>query len=183
MRRLLPSRAAISVLALIRGWYYWPSVSCLSSLSLRDQDAFAIFDPRPVFALAEQLFPGRGTELSNAWRTRQFEYQWLRALSRSYADFRQATEDALMFSTEMLKLDLTPEKRDQLMDAYLRRRLAASVAFYRALGLRQIVSSPPDYARFECPVGGSTFSVHRTSEPLRDGGVVVYFEVEVSTPP
>ncbi|MBU6435050.1 MAG: VOC family protein [Nitrospirae bacterium] len=56
--------------------------------------------------------------------------------------------------------------------------LAASVAFYRALGLRQIVSSPPDYARFECPVGGSTFSLHRTSEFPRDGGVVVYFELE-----
>jgi 2-haloacid dehalogenase len=43
-------------------------------------DAFPIFDPRPVFALAEQLFPGKGADLSNAWRTRQFEYQWLRAL-------------------------------------------------------------------------------------------------------
>jgi 2-haloacid dehalogenase len=83
-------------------------------------DAFSIFDPRPIFALAEQLFSGRGAELSNEWRTRQFEYQWLRALSRNYADFRQVTEDALVFSAEMLKLDLTPEKRDQLMDAYLR---------------------------------------------------------------
>ena len=55
--------------------------------------------------------------------------------------------------------------------------LAASVAFYRALGLRQIVSSPPDYARFECPVGGSTFSLHRTSQ-LPGDGVVVYFELE-----
>lgn len=56
--------------------------------------------------------------------------------------------------------------------------LAASVAFYRTLGLRQIVSSPPDYARFECPVGDSTFSLHRTSGAARDGGVVVYFEIE-----
>lgn len=82
-------------------------------------DAFPIFDPRPVFALAEQLFPGRGTELSNAWRIRQFEYQWLRVLSGRYADFWQATEDALVFSGEMLKLDLTPDKRKQLMEAYL----------------------------------------------------------------
>jgi 2-haloacid dehalogenase len=82
-------------------------------------DAFPIFDPRPVFALAEQLFPGKGAELSNAWRTRQFEYQWLRALSGHYADFWQATEDALVFSSEMLKLDLTSDKRKQLMDAYL----------------------------------------------------------------
>jgi len=82
-------------------------------------DAFPIFDPRPVFALAEQLFPGKGAELSNAWRTRQFEYQWLRALSGRYADFWQATEEALVFSGELLKLDLTPDKRKQLMDAYL----------------------------------------------------------------
>jgi 2-haloacid dehalogenase len=82
-------------------------------------DAFPIFDPRPIFVLAEQLFPGKGAELSNVWRTRQFEYQWLRALSGRYADFWQTTEDALVFSGEMLKLDLTPEKRKQLMDAYL----------------------------------------------------------------
>jgi 2-haloacid dehalogenase len=82
-------------------------------------DAFPIFDPRSVFVLAEQLFPSRGTELSNAWRARQFEYQWLRALSGHYADFWQATEDALEFSCEMLKIDLTPDKRKQLMDSYL----------------------------------------------------------------
>lgn len=82
-------------------------------------DAFPIFDPRPIFVLAEQLFPGRGTELSNAWRTRQFEYQWLRALSGQYADFSQTTEDALIFSGELLKLDLTPDKRKMMMDAYL----------------------------------------------------------------
>ena len=56
--------------------------------------------------------------------------------------------------------------------------LAASVEFYRTLGLRQIVSDPPDYARFECPVGGATFSVHRTVTSARDGGVVVYFELD-----
>jgi 2-haloacid dehalogenase len=82
-------------------------------------DAFPIFDPRPVFALAEQLFPGKGAELSNAWRVRQFEYQWLRALSGRYADFWQTTEDALAFAANMLRLDLTPDKRQQLMAAYL----------------------------------------------------------------
>src|SRR5262245_47255803 len=44
-------------------------------------DAFPILDPRPVFERAEQLFPGKGVELSNTWRIRQFEYQWLRALA------------------------------------------------------------------------------------------------------
>ena len=82
-------------------------------------DAFPILDPRPVFALAEQLFPGKGVDLSNAWRTRQFEYQWLRVLSRQYADFWQTTEDSLVFAAELLKLDLTPDKRKKLMAAYL----------------------------------------------------------------
>jgi 2-haloacid dehalogenase len=82
-------------------------------------DAFPILDPRPVFALVEQLFPGKGVDLSNTWRTRQFEYQWLRALAGHYADFWQATEDALVFAATLLKLDLTPDKRKQLMDAYL----------------------------------------------------------------
>ena len=82
-------------------------------------DAFAVFDPRPVFALAQQLFPGRGSELAATWRTRQFEYQWLRALSGHYADFWQTTDDALVFACEMLKVELTPDARKQLMDSYL----------------------------------------------------------------
>ena len=82
-------------------------------------DAFPIFDPRPVFGLAETLFPGKGAELSNAWRTRQFEYQWLRALSGHHADFWQTTEDGLVFAAKLLQLELTPAKRAQLMQAYL----------------------------------------------------------------
>lgn len=55
--------------------------------------------------------------------------------------------------------------------------LEESVRFYVRLGLRQIVSSPPDYARFECPDGGSTFSLHLEPRVLPDGTTVVYFEV------
>ena len=55
--------------------------------------------------------------------------------------------------------------------------VAASVTFYRRLGLVQIVDAP-HYARFECPEGDSTFSVHlaeRVADPgdcrlLRGGG-------------
>src|SRR5689334_19383104 len=82
-------------------------------------DGFVIFDPRPVAALAERLFPGRGADLSNTWRTRQFEYTWLRTLSESYVDFRRVTEEALIFACKLLNLELTPEKRDQLTGALL----------------------------------------------------------------
>lgn len=82
-------------------------------------DAFPIFDPRPIVKLTETLFPGKGAELGQLWRTRQFEYQWLHALGGRYADFWQTTEDALVFASKSIKLDLTPDKRDQLMQAYL----------------------------------------------------------------
>ena len=82
-------------------------------------DAFPIFDPRPVFKLAEELFPGKGTELSQAWRARQFEYTWLRTMAGRYADFWQVTEDALVFAARSLKLDLDPQMRARLRNGYL----------------------------------------------------------------
>jgi len=53
--------------------------------------------------------------------------------------------------------------------------IAASVAFYQRLGFTLIVSSP-HYARFECPEGEATFSVHLADALPQDSGVVVYFE-------
>jgi len=54
----------------------------------------------------------------------------------------------------------------------------AAVEFYRRLGLRQIVNGLPDYARFECPDGEATFSVHRVERVTEGPGVVVYFECD-----
>ena len=82
-------------------------------------DAFTTFDPRPIVALAEQLFPTQGAALGNAWRTRQFEYTWLRSVGHRYVDFWKVTEDALVFAANMLQLDLSADKRAQLMAAYL----------------------------------------------------------------
>ena len=51
-----------------------------------------------------------------------------------------------------------------------------SVAFYVRLGLRQIVDSPPRYARFETE-SGTTLSIHKVGPSISATGVVVYFEV------
>jgi catechol 2,3-dioxygenase-like lactoylglutathione lyase family enzyme len=51
-----------------------------------------------------------------------------------------------------------------------------SITFYRALGLELIVHAP-HYARFVCPEGRSTFSVHRTDAPIATS-TVVYFECD-----
>jgi catechol 2,3-dioxygenase-like lactoylglutathione lyase family enzyme len=55
--------------------------------------------------------------------------------------------------------------------------VARGAAFYRGLGLRQIVESYPKYARFECP-GGTTLSLHISERPPGPTGAVIYFECE-----
>jgi 2-haloacid dehalogenase len=81
-------------------------------------DAFPIFDPRSVLASADAMYPGAG--LSDEWRTRQFEYTWLRVAARRYVDFWRVTEDALVFAANRLKLKLSPESRATLMNEFLR---------------------------------------------------------------
>jgi catechol 2,3-dioxygenase-like lactoylglutathione lyase family enzyme len=56
--------------------------------------------------------------------------------------------------------------------------LTKSIPFYEKLGLKLIVESLPYYARFECPNGNSTFSIHQTKELPKGDGIYVYFECE-----
>ena len=103
-------------------------------------DGLAVFDVRPVAVLAERIFPGRGDEMSALWRTRQFEYTWLRTVGRQYADFWQVTEEALVFSCKSLKLGLTRSDSDQLMQSYLKLKAwpdaPAALKGLKASGLR-----------------------------------------------
>ncbi len=56
--------------------------------------------------------------------------------------------------------------------------LERSIAFYKTLGLTLIVHSPENrYARFECPKGGTTFSLHEATD-LQPASVSFYFEVD-----
>jgi 2-haloacid dehalogenase len=82
-------------------------------------DAFTIFDARSVTTAVEESVPGKGNELSTLWRTRQFEYCWLRTLNRAYVDFWQITEEALVFAFKAGRIELNPVARAKLMDAYL----------------------------------------------------------------
>lgn len=56
--------------------------------------------------------------------------------------------------------------------------LSKSIPFYQKLGLRLIVKALPDYARFVCPDGEATFSIHRVQELPSGEGVCIYFECE-----
>lgn len=82
-------------------------------------DFLVLFDANSVVAAAEQAFPGNGRDLARQWRTRQFEYTWLRSLTGTYVDFFAVTEDALVYATNVMRLELTAERKQRLMDAYL----------------------------------------------------------------
>ena len=52
-----------------------------------------------------------------------------------------------------------------------------AIEFYTQLGLNIIVHSP-HYARFECPDGEATFSIHLTEELSKNSNATIQFECE-----
>src|ERR1700674_5988868 len=87
-------------------------------------DAYGtLFDVHSVAATVERLFPGRGAELSQLWRSKQLEYSWLQSLMQSpmqrREDFAAVTAHALDYAAEALGLSLTGAARHRALDAYL----------------------------------------------------------------
>jgi 2-haloacid dehalogenase len=138
-------------------------------------DGLAVFDVRPIAALAERVFPGRGDEMSALWRSRQFEYTWLRTAGRQYADFWQVTEEALIFSCRSLKLELTKADRDRLMQSYLEIKAwpdaLAALKGLKASGLRMAFLSNFTAAMLDQAVKNSglegTFDDHLSTDRVR----------------
>ena len=56
--------------------------------------------------------------------------------------------------------------------------LTKSIPFYEKLGLKLIVKALPHYARFECPDGDATFSIHQVEKLPTGDGIYIYFECE-----
>jgi 2-haloacid dehalogenase len=82
-------------------------------------DAFPIFDPRPVFQLASEMFPEKGMELTKIWKTKQFEYTWLRAAGQHNKNFWEVTLDALVNASKLAGVSLSSRDKDRLMSGYL----------------------------------------------------------------
>lgn len=53
-----------------------------------------------------------------------------------------------------------------------------AITFYKKLGLEIIVEALPQYARFICPDGNATFSIHQVNKLPNGEGIYVYFECE-----
>lgn len=55
--------------------------------------------------------------------------------------------------------------------------LTKSILFYQKIGLKLIVHTSNDYARFECE-NGATFSLHKVNSLPKGDGIWIYFEID-----
>jgi 2-haloacid dehalogenase len=138
-------------------------------------DGFPVIDPRPVFAKVEEMFPGKGQELSNVWRTRQFEYTWLRTMGGHYVDFWQVTEESLVVAAKILKLELSADQRGQLMQSYLGLKawpdVAPALQQLKAAGIRMAFLTNLTNAMLDAVVRNSglegLFENHLSTDKVR----------------
>ena len=78
-----------------------------------------LYDVYSVAARCESCWPGKGAQLSQLWRAKQLEYTWQRSLMQRYVPFSTVTREALAYSCEALKLELSVAQMEGLMGEYL----------------------------------------------------------------
>ncbi len=105
-------------------------------------DYFVIFDPNSVVPIVEKEFPGKGLEFTKMWRGKQFEYGFLRSITKRHEDFFTVTGSALDYTAEAMKVKLSPEQRERLLNAYLNLKpwpdAVAALQKIKASGIRII---------------------------------------------
>ena len=106
-------------------------------------DAYGtLFDVHSVAARCESCWPGKGAQVSQLWRTKQLEYTWQRSLMQRYAPFSTVTREALAYTCEALKLELSVAQMEGLMGEYHRLAVYPDVsAALKRLGGRQAILS------------------------------------------
>jgi 2-haloacid dehalogenase len=134
-------------------------------------DLFTLFDPRSVVEVAERVVPERAADLCEAWRTRQFQYSWLRASGGQYRDFRAVTLEALTYAARAQQLTLTDSQRETLVDAYSKLQpwpdTRATLEGFRHAGLRLATLA--------------NYSPRMISSLLQHSGLSALFEAQIST--
>jgi 2-haloacid dehalogenase len=69
-------------------------------------DLFTLFDPRGVDARVAEVVGDR-PDVAASWKSKLFEYSWLRAASGQYRDFRGLVHDALVYATRRHGIELS----------------------------------------------------------------------------
>jgi 2-haloacid dehalogenase len=134
-------------------------------------DAFAIFDPHPVTTAVSQVLPEKWSEVTNQWRTSQFEYAWLRTAADKYQNFWQVTKDALVFAANKTQVMLSSTDTEKLMNQYLQLEIWPDVIpaleHLKSSGLRLCFLS--------------NFTTEMLSANIKHCGIENYFDAAIST--
>jgi 2-haloacid dehalogenase len=138
-------------------------------------DGFPIIDSRPVFAKVEELFPQQGGALSDAWRTRLFEYTWLRTLGGHYEDFWHVAEQSLMFAANAAGVALAADQREAVMQGWLTLKawpdVTPALQALKAAGIRMAFLSNLTPAMMDAAVKNSGldgfFEPHLSTDRVR----------------
>ncbi len=77
-----------------------------------------LFDVNTVEKKCNELFDGKGKEISLLWRKKQLEYSFLRQIMGQYKTFKQITLHALEFSLQKLDIAYENDQLLVLMEAY-----------------------------------------------------------------
>ncbi|WP_372745811.1 haloacid dehalogenase type II [Lutibacter sp.] len=71
-----------------------------------------------IYTILESMIGEKATPLMNTWRNKQLEYSFRRGLMNSYVDFSVCTKDALEFSCNTFKVNLSDAQKEALMNEY-----------------------------------------------------------------
>lgn len=80
-------------------------------------DLFTLFDPRGIDARVAEVV-GANAAFAATWKTRLFEYCWLRAAAENYADFEALIHAALTYAARAHAVTLTDSSRAQLASVF-----------------------------------------------------------------
>jgi 2-haloacid dehalogenase len=135
-------------------------------------DAYGtLYDVHSVMRRCESFFEGKGSQLSQLWRSKQLEYTWQRSLMQRYAPFSIVTREALAYACEVLRLDLTAERMEALMGEYNMLAPYPDVAalFSRLKGVKKAILSngSPDMLEPVVAHSGLEFEAVISVDPLK----------------
>lgn len=123
-----------------------------------------LYDVHSVANRCSEKFPGRGMEISMLWRQKQLEYTWLRTLMGQYLPFEKATDDALRYVADYLKLDASEQDLQSLCEEYLRLQpfpeVDTALIDLRAQGVPLAILSNGSTLSINAVVGQSMLSHH-----------------------
>lgn len=77
-----------------------------------------LIDTAGVTAALDALLPGRGAAFAAAWRQKQLEYTFRRALMRKYQNFQFCTRTALEYTAAAFDAKLTDDDKTRLLAQY-----------------------------------------------------------------